>query len=106
MLFQLFKFRTPTMIRRVRRCSIIYFNYYSNYYYTNIFLPLARRKKTSIKQIFNKYGVNLTISRKIQGTKQETTRTVSFLDLTTLRKPKPPTRQPTNPYDPFRIYEH
>jgi len=47
---------------------------------------LARRKKISMKQIFMKYGKNLHIKVKIQGTKEKKTRRIEFTNFTNLRK--------------------
>lgn len=69
---------------------------------------LARRKKMCMKKIFGKYGTNFLITKKIKGTKNETTRKVEFLNLTALRKtiPKNTRFEPMVDYDPFRIHEH
>jgi group II intron reverse transcriptase/maturase len=47
---------------------------------------LARRKKISMRQIFTKYGKNLHVELKIQGTKEKKIRRVEFTNFTKLRK--------------------
>jgi len=68
---------------------------------------IAGRQKTSISQVFNRYGKRLKITYQIQGTKSETTRSIEFNDFTTLRridKLLPPTvRFHPKLYDPFHI---
>lgn len=67
---------------------------------------LARRKKVSMKKIFEMYGKMMLIKTTIKGTKTESTRVVRFFDLTTLRK-MPKINSPTLiNKDPFRIQEH
>lgn len=68
---------------------------------------LARRKKLSIRKIFELYGKNLEMKKIIKGTAKEITRTVSFLTLTNLRGMKTE-RNPnlTEELDPFRTQEH
>ena len=67
---------------------------------------LARRKKVSIRKIFDLYSTNLNIETTIQGTKENTTRKVKFLGLTELRKIAINRKRPLETYDPFRIQEH
>jgi len=69
---------------------------------------LARRKKISMRQVFTKYGKNLHVEEKIQGTKKKKTRRVEFTNFTNLRKKiggKKKFFVPVN-QDPFRIQEH
>jgi group II intron reverse transcriptase/maturase len=68
---------------------------------------LARRKKVSMKQIFIKYGKNLFVETKIQGTKETKIRTIEFTDLSNLRKRKQKKKfiVPID-QDPFRIAKH
>lgn len=68
---------------------------------------LAKRKKISMKQIFMKYGKNLHVEEKIQGTKEKKIRRVEFTNFTNLRRKtkKKKSFVPIN-QDPFRIQEH
>lgn len=67
---------------------------------------LAKRKKVSLRNIFNTYTKKLTIERTIKGTKGEKTRKISFDELSDLRKKQKFIRTIPVPSDPFRIQEH
>lgn len=67
---------------------------------------LARRKKTSIKKIFEMYTTKLKIKKTEQGTKKDRIREISFIDLPTWRKTAKPLDTKIRDFDPFRIKEH
>ena len=71
---------------------------------------LARRKKVSLKEVFQLYGKNLIIKKTILGTKKESVRTIKFQDLTTLKKQSEQKSKKkiyvVEYQDPFRIQEH
>lgn len=67
---------------------------------------LARRKKVSIRKIFDLYTTNLNIETTIQGIEGNITRKVKFLGLTELRKTKINRKYPSETFDSFRIQEY
>lgn len=67
---------------------------------------LAKRKKTSLRNIFEMYTKKLVVTRAIQGTKKTETKKVYFPELTDLRKWKiNRNNDELEPMDPFRIRE-